>query len=66
MQRQEIRNYSDDQIFEAIQFGLTTVDFFEPPEILAAEVFRQAVSMYGAKQIVMQQGPQILGLGQGV
>lgn len=65
MQRQEIDNYTEEQIMECIEFALMLVDEIKPPGDLRLAVFQAAREMRGAKQILMQQGPPVLGIGRG-
>lgn len=63
MQRQEYRHHTDEQIEEYARKALALVELLDPPSVLRAAVYEQAVAMYGAKQIVFEQvAPMAHGL----
>lgn len=54
MERLEVRTHSDDQILDAVMFGLAMVENVDPPDELRVAVFTKAADMFSAKQIVMR------------
>lgn len=65
MQRQEIRNHTDEQIREAVAFALALVEEVAPPSDLREATFTLAANLWAQKSIVLQQGPPLLLGGDG-
>lgn len=65
LQRQEVANYTEGQISDNLTFSLNMVEILDPPTDLREAVFEAASQMHRAKQVIMSEGPPILGVRNG-